>query len=42
MARGDNPASATAEFFIDLSDNLALDHQPTDTATAPAMPSSAK
>jgi cyclophilin family peptidyl-prolyl cis-trans isomerase len=34
MARGDNPASATAEFFIDLSDNLALDHQPTDTGNS--------
>jgi cyclophilin family peptidyl-prolyl cis-trans isomerase len=31
MARGDDPASATAEFFIDLVDNLALDHQATDT-----------
>jgi len=30
MARSDNPASATAEFFIDLADNLRLDHQPSD------------
>jgi cyclophilin family peptidyl-prolyl cis-trans isomerase len=32
MARGEDPASATAEFFIDLADNPALDHQPADTA----------
>ncbi len=32
MARGDAPASATAEFFIDLVDNAALDRQPSDTA----------
>jgi cyclophilin family peptidyl-prolyl cis-trans isomerase len=32
MARGDAPASATAEFFIDLADNTALDHQASDTA----------
>lgn len=32
MARGDVPASATADFFIDLSDNTALDHQASDTA----------
>jgi cyclophilin family peptidyl-prolyl cis-trans isomerase len=30
MARADDPASATAEFFIDLADNLRLDHQPSD------------
>jgi peptidyl-prolyl cis-trans isomerase A (cyclophilin A) len=30
MARGDDPASATAEFFIDLADNHALDHQASD------------
>jgi cyclophilin family peptidyl-prolyl cis-trans isomerase len=30
MARGDDPASATAEFFINLADNLALDHQSSD------------
>ena len=30
MARADEPASATAEFFIDLADNLRLDHQPSD------------
>ena len=30
MARGDEPASATAEFFIDLSDLPALDHSPDD------------
>jgi cyclophilin family peptidyl-prolyl cis-trans isomerase len=30
MARSDDPASATAEFFIDLADNLRLDHQPSD------------
>jgi peptidyl-prolyl cis-trans isomerase A (cyclophilin A)/peptidyl-prolyl cis-trans isomerase B (cyclophilin B) len=30
MARGDDPASATAEFFIDLADNRALDHQAAD------------
>jgi len=30
MARGDDPASATADFFIDLVDNPALDHQATD------------
>jgi len=32
MARGDTPASATAEFFINLADNAALDHQPSDAA----------
>jgi cyclophilin family peptidyl-prolyl cis-trans isomerase len=32
MARGDAPVSATAEFFVDLADNPALDHQPSDTA----------
>jgi peptidyl-prolyl cis-trans isomerase A (cyclophilin A) len=31
MARGDDPASATAEFFIDLADNAALDHEAGDT-----------
>jgi peptidyl-prolyl cis-trans isomerase A (cyclophilin A) len=30
MARGDDPASATAEFFINLADNAALDHQAAD------------
>ncbi|HEY4941023.1 MAG TPA: peptidylprolyl isomerase [Rhizomicrobium sp.] len=30
MARGDTPASATAEFFINLADNAALD--PTDSS----------
>ena len=30
MARGDEPASATAEFFIDLADNPRLDHQSSD------------
>ncbi len=30
MARNDAPDSATAEFFIDLSDNTALDHQRLD------------
>lgn len=34
MARRDDPASATAEFFIDLADNLTLDHQPTDTGNS--------
>ncbi|MEJ1967811.1 MAG: peptidylprolyl isomerase [Rhizomicrobium sp.] len=33
MARGE-PNSATAEFFINLADNAALDHQPADTANA--------
>jgi cyclophilin family peptidyl-prolyl cis-trans isomerase len=28
MARGDDPASATAEFFVNLSDNYALDPDP--------------
>jgi peptidyl-prolyl cis-trans isomerase A (cyclophilin A)/peptidyl-prolyl cis-trans isomerase B (cyclophilin B) len=32
MARQDDPNSATAEFFIDLSDNPALDHHPDDSA----------
>jgi peptidyl-prolyl cis-trans isomerase A (cyclophilin A) len=32
MARGNDPASATAEFFINLADNQALDHQASDTA----------
>jgi cyclophilin family peptidyl-prolyl cis-trans isomerase len=32
MARGDTPASADAEFFIDLSDNADLDHKASDTA----------
>ncbi len=32
MARGDTPASATAEFFINLADNAALDRQASDTA----------
>jgi cyclophilin family peptidyl-prolyl cis-trans isomerase len=32
MARGDDPGSATAEFFINLVDNAALDHKPDDTA----------
>ncbi|MEI9990628.1 MAG: peptidylprolyl isomerase [Rhizomicrobium sp.] len=32
MARGDTPVSATAEFFINLADNPALDRQPGDTA----------
>ena len=32
MARGDTPASATAEFFINLADNAALDRQANDTA----------
>src|SRR5476649_678496 len=31
MARASDPASATAEFFIDLADNRALDHQASDT-----------
>ena len=30
MARSDEPASATAEFFIDLADNSRLDHQSSD------------
>jgi cyclophilin family peptidyl-prolyl cis-trans isomerase len=30
MARSDEPASATAEFFINLADNHALDHAPSD------------
>ena len=30
MAREDAPESATAEFFIDLSDNSPFDHQPLD------------
>jgi len=34
MARGDTPASATAEFFINLADNPALDRQANDTANA--------
>ncbi|HEY2032340.1 MAG TPA: peptidylprolyl isomerase [Rhizomicrobium sp.] len=35
MARGDDPASATAEFFISLSDNSAsLDHAASDTGNA--------
>ena len=34
MARGDDPASATAEFFIDLADNPALDHKPSDTGNS--------
>jgi cyclophilin family peptidyl-prolyl cis-trans isomerase len=33
MARLD-PNSATAEFFIDLADNAALDHQASDTANS--------
>lgn len=32
MARNDEPASATTEFFINLADNPALDPLPTDTA----------
>jgi cyclophilin family peptidyl-prolyl cis-trans isomerase len=32
MARGDTPASADAEFFIDLSNNADLDHKADDTA----------
>ena len=31
MARNDEPASATTEFFINLADNPALDPLPTDT-----------
>jgi peptidyl-prolyl cis-trans isomerase A (cyclophilin A) len=31
MARGDDPASATAEFFINVADNAALDHEANDT-----------
>lgn len=31
MARSSDPASATAEFFIDLADNPRLDHKPGDT-----------
>ncbi len=34
MARGDDPASATSEFFIDLADNTALDHQAADTGNS--------
>ncbi|MEJ0040741.1 MAG: peptidylprolyl isomerase [Rhizomicrobium sp.] len=34
MARGDAPASATAEFFINLADNAALDSQANDTTGA--------
>lgn len=30
MARGDEPTSATAEFFIDLVDNPSLNHQASD------------
>jgi cyclophilin family peptidyl-prolyl cis-trans isomerase len=30
MARADDPKSATAEFFINLADNAALDRQPDD------------
>ncbi len=32
MARGDTPVSATAEFFINLADNPALDRQADDSA----------
>jgi peptidyl-prolyl cis-trans isomerase A (cyclophilin A) len=32
MARGDTPTSATAEFFINLADNAALDRQAGDAA----------
>jgi cyclophilin family peptidyl-prolyl cis-trans isomerase len=32
MARVDEPASATAEFFIDLADNPGIDQAATDTA----------
>jgi cyclophilin family peptidyl-prolyl cis-trans isomerase len=32
MARGDEPASATAEFFINLADNPALDRNAADAA----------
>lgn len=32
MAREDSPNTATAEFFIDLADNPALDHRPDDAA----------
>jgi cyclophilin family peptidyl-prolyl cis-trans isomerase len=32
MARGDTPASAQAEFFIDLADNTGLDQSTADTA----------
>lgn len=31
MARGDTPASATAEFFINLADNAALDRDAADS-----------
>lgn len=34
MARSDDPASATAEFFINLVDNAALDHTPGDNANS--------
>ena len=34
MARGDDPASATAEFFINLADNTALDRHADDTANS--------
>jgi peptidyl-prolyl cis-trans isomerase A (cyclophilin A) len=32
MARGDDPASATAEFFINVADNVALDHETSDAS----------
>jgi cyclophilin family peptidyl-prolyl cis-trans isomerase len=32
MARADDPASATAEFFINLADNPALDRAASDSA----------
>jgi cyclophilin family peptidyl-prolyl cis-trans isomerase len=34
MAHGDGATSTVAEFFINLADNAALDHQATDTGVA--------
>ena len=34
MAHGDGATSTQAEFFINLADNAALDHQASDTGTS--------
>ena len=43
LARGDDPDSATADFFINLADNTAArPRRRTIPATPPAMPCSAR
>src|SRR3954469_16840979 len=42
MARAEEPDSATAEFFINLADNIPLNHEAVDPGNNTAMPCSAR